>query len=106
MDDSIPRNRFVKSPLVFLFLVSVLVVSTLVVASEYFLRPQIELELKQKITHRFAQVGLAKTNIELSGRDVILNGSVKSKDAVMRAERATKEIWGIRQVDNQILIKN
>jgi predicted S18 family serine protease len=48
MDKPIDTDRFAKSPLIFLFLVAVLVVSTLVVASDYFLRPQIEAGLKNK----------------------------------------------------------
>jgi hypothetical protein len=48
MDKPINTDRFVKSPLIFLFLVAVLVVSTLVVASDYFLRPQIEATLINK----------------------------------------------------------
>lgn len=100
MNDSTKSEQSGKSPLILLFLVAVLVIATLVVASNYFLRPQLETELRKEITHSFSQVGLGDTKIELSGRDVILNGAVSSK-----AENATKEIWGIRQVDNQIIIK-
>ena len=50
MKDREESTRFIKSPLIFLLLMGVLVVSTLVVASEYFLRPQIEAELKKEST--------------------------------------------------------
>jgi len=54
-------DRFTKSPLIFLLLIGVLVISTLVVASEYFLRPQIEAELKKESTPRFAVISTSET---------------------------------------------
>jgi len=53
--------RFIKSPLIFLLLMGVLVVSTLVVASEYFLRPQIEAELKKESTQHYAVTATPET---------------------------------------------
>ena len=105
MNDPTSSNRFSKSPLIFLLLVAILVVATLVVASEYVLRPQIESELKQKITRSFTQAGLAVEDIKLSGRDVTLNGEVSSTMTAQKAENTTKQIWGVRQIDNQIIIQ-
>ncbi len=51
MNDSTEPERPTKSPLIFLFLIGILVISTLVVASEYFLRPQIESELIKSSIH-------------------------------------------------------
>ena len=53
-------ERFTKSPLIFLSLIGILVISTLVVASEYFLRPQIEAELKKEPTKRFAVISISE----------------------------------------------
>lgn len=50
MNDSTKSNQSKKSPLVFLLLMGILVVATLVAASEFFLRPQMESALKDKIT--------------------------------------------------------
>ncbi len=47
MNNSTESGRLAKSPFIFLILIGILVISTLVVASEYFLRPQIESELKK-----------------------------------------------------------
>ena len=105
MNDSTSSNQFIKSPLILLVLVAILVIATLVAASEYFLRPQIESELKQKVTHSFAQAGLSIADIELSGRDVTLNGAVSSKLVAQKVENTTKQILGIRQIDNQIIIQ-
>nr|AJG37973.1 hypothetical protein [uncultured Gammaproteobacteria bacterium] len=45
---SVKSPKSPKSPLIFLLLIGALVISTLVVASEYFLRPQIEAQLKKR----------------------------------------------------------
>lgn len=95
-----------KSPLVLLVTLSILVVATLVVASSYFLRPSIEQELKRVLTTRFSNVGLTQTVVNISGRDVVLNGVVKDQSEAKKAELTAKETWGVRQVDNQLLIKN
>lgn len=105
MNDSASSDRFSKSPLIFLLLLAILIVATLVAASEYFLRPQIESELKQEITRSFAQAGLSIADIKLSGRDVTLNGEVPSTFAAQKVENTTKQIWGVRQIDNQIIIQ-
>ena len=104
MNDSTQSDRPAKSPLVLLLLVGVLVIGTLVAASDFFLRPQLESELKKEITQNFSLAGFNNTKVELSGRDVILNGTVSSQAAIIRAESATKKIWGIRDVSNKLLI--
>ncbi len=85
---------------------AILVIATLVAASEYFLRPQIESELKQEITHSFVQAGLSVADIKLSGRDVTLNGAVASKFVAQKVENAAKQITGVRHINNQIIIQN
>ena len=52
-DTPIKPERSDKRPLILLLLVGILVISTLVVASEYFLRPQIETELE---TYKLYQI--------------------------------------------------
>jgi hypothetical protein len=100
------QSKTPKSPLVLLTSLSILVVATLVVASGYFLRPGIELELKKELISHFASTGFSSTIVHISGRDVILNGAVENKADALKAEKTAKEIWGVRQVDNQLLIKN
>lgn len=60
MNDSTKPERFTKSPLIFLLLIGVLVVSTLVVASEYFLRPQIESALEKSNIHTIMEQPMIK----------------------------------------------
>ena len=80
--------------------------ATLVVASAYFLRPSIETELKKKLSDGFSKAGIVCCLITISGRDVILNGAVPNKATSFKVEKTAKEIWGVRQVTNKLLIKN
>jgi len=50
MNNSTKPEPRAKSPLVFLMLMGVLVVATLVTASEFFLRPQMENALQENAT--------------------------------------------------------
>lgn len=84
--------------------IAVLVISTLVVASTYFLRPNIEDNLKTELKYRFSQVGLGNAVIDVSGRDVILMGDVNNKAEVIKAENTAKKIWGVREVENKLLV--
>lgn len=95
-----------KSPFVLLTSLGILVIATLVVGTTYFLRPSIEHELKEKLLHNFANAGFVNTIVNISGRDVTLHGNVQDKAEALKAENTAKETWGIRQVDNQLLIKN
>ncbi len=95
-----------KSPLIFLGLIAFLIVSTLVVASSYFLKPSIELELKIKLEQSLANVGIFNTGVKLSGRDVILNGQVNSISDLIKAEKIAEGVLGVRDVTNQLLVKN
>ena len=62
MKDLDKSEQFTKSPLIFLLLIGLLVISTLVVASEYFLRPQLEAELKKETSQRFAIISTFETS--------------------------------------------
>ena len=65
-------TQFIKSPLIFLLLIGILVVSTLVVASEYFLRPQIEAELQKEPTQYFSISSLKETSkAHMSDQEII-----------------------------------
>jgi len=65
MNNSTESNRSAKSPLIFLLLIGILVISTLVVASEYFLLPQIESELEKSSLHQVKrQVVIKKQSFE------------------------------------------
>ena len=60
MNNSAEPERSAKSPLIFLLLIGILVISTLVVASEYFLRPQIESELAKSNVYTIIEQAVIK----------------------------------------------
>ena len=98
-------HKQAKSPLVFLITLAVLVVSTLVVASSYFLKPSIETELKNQLTKEILMLGLFNPSIKISGRDVTLTGVVSKQSDVMKAENIARHVAGIREVSNQLVVK-
>jgi len=64
-------ERFTKSPLIFLLLMGILVISTLVVVSEYFLRPQIEAELKKESAQLSTVISTAESSKEKASSKLI-----------------------------------
>jgi len=94
-----------KSPLVLLFLLTLLVISTLVTASAYFVRPSIETELKGKVIEKIEEKGHKNMVVNVSGRDVTISGSVDSKEESSSVERMSSEVKGVREINNKLLIK-
>ena len=86
-------------------MLGVLIISTLVAISSYFILPSIELDLKTKLVANLSQTGLTSSNIRVSGRNITLYGSVSSNTDITVAEDIAKSIWGVRQVNNSLLIK-
>jgi hypothetical protein len=99
-------SRTSKSPFTLLVLLALMVIATLVVISNYFLRPSMEMDLTKKITSNLIRSGLEGTSITVSGRDVTLEGSVKNQADAVKAERLIQENWDIRQLENKLVIKN
>ena len=83
-----------------------LIIATLTFGSAYFIEPNVETDLRNKLLTRFTQLGIANNVVSISGRDVTLTGSVKNKKESIMAENTALAIQGIRQVDNKLLIKN
>ena len=103
-----PRNLSFKpkSPLVLLFLLTLLVISTLITASAYFLRPSIETEIKEKVIATIEEKGLGNMTVDVSGRDVTISGSVDTESDSSRVEKISSEVQGVREINNKLLIKN
>ena len=95
-----------KSPLTLLVLLAVMVIATLVVISNYFLRPSMEFDLTHKITKNLLSYGINNAVINVSGRDVTLTGSVLNHDESIKAVKLIRKNRDIRQVDNKLVIKN
>ena len=95
-----------KSALLLLGTLGILIISTLIAISSYFLQPAIELDLKRKLIINFFKAGIDTSIIHISGRDITLNGSVSSKNNANIAEDLAKKISGVRQVKNNLSISN
>ncbi len=103
-----PRNLSFrsKSPLVLLLLLTILVISTLITASAYFLRPSIETEIKEKVREKIEEKGLGNMVVDVSGRDVTISGYVDTKEKSSKVEKISSEVQGVREINNKLLIKN
>lgn len=97
-----------KSPFILLLLLSILVISTLVVASLYFVRPNLETELAQRVSHNLEKEGVSDTKVDVvvTGRDAVITGEVESIVVAKKIEQTAKDTCGIRFIDNQLLVKN
>lgn len=95
-----------KTPLVLLLFISLLAVVTLVTASSYFLRPVMETEIKEKIVDKMKEAGHADIEVEVSGRDVTIKGTVKSEEESSSLEKVSSKVQGVREINNKLLIEN
>ena len=95
-----------KSPLTLLLLIACLVISTLVMISNYFFRPGLELDLKNRIVSKLYSYSLYNPVIRVEGRDVVLNGVARNQEEAEKIEAEIQSISGIHQVDNKLLINN
>jgi len=95
-----------KSPLTLLVLLGIMVIATLVVISDYFVRPGMEQDLTDKVTQGLHNQGLLNATVKVRGRDVMLSGSIPDSVNSKQAEEMIQQIQGIRQIDNNLVIKN
>ena len=104
-DTYVPKlSHSAQSALLLLSIIGVLIISTLVVISSYFLRPTIELDLKEKLVISLSDVALENQVINVSGRDITLHGSVGDIREATIAEETAKKVWGVRQVSNNLFV--
>ena len=97
-------NNTPKSAILFLGIVGLLTISTLIAVSSYFLLPSIENDLKTKLSANLSKAGILNSTVNVSGRDITLNGFVFSKSDAELAEVIAKKTWGVRRVTNKLLI--
>lgn len=83
-----------------------LVIATLVMISNYFFRPGLELDLKNKILSKQYSHQLLNPNIKVEGRDVILKGIARNKFEAAKIEAEIQSVSGIHDVDSRLLIQN
>ncbi|PID33778.1 MAG: hypothetical protein CR955_00530 [Thiotrichales bacterium] len=95
-----------KSPLMLFLLIGILVVATLVVISNYFLRPGLELSIKDQVRSDLRKGGIETVKVSVDGRDVLLEGFTLNRADWVKAESIVNNIRGINQVKNQLVVKN
>ena len=95
-----------KSPLTLSLLIACLVIATLVMISNYFLRPGLELDLRNRIVSKLHFQNLLNPVIKVEGRDVMLSGIVPNEGEAEKIEARIQSISGINQIDSQLFIEN
>ncbi|KAG1657139.1 5'-3' exonuclease [Nymphon striatum] len=95
-----------KSPLTLLLLIGIMVISTLVVISNYFLRPSLELNIKDEVSQNLKENGFKSVKVKVEGRDVLLEGFIFKQEDSLKVENVMSRIQGIHQIDNQLVVKN
>jgi len=93
-----------KSAILLLGILGALIILTLVAVSSYFLLPSIEHDLEMKLKTSLSKVGIFNSEINISGRDITLNGLVSSQSDAVIAEIIANKTWGVRQVTNSLSI--
>jgi len=95
-----------KSPFILLLLLGFLAIATSVAISNYFIRPGLEAELKQRITSTLEKQRLEKVSVIISGRDVIIGGNTDDKLQASIIKKAIEKIEGVRHVESKIVVNN
>ena len=95
-----------KSPLTLSLLVACLIIATLVMISNYFFRPGLEMDLKNRILSKLYSHRLLNPVIKIEGRDVILKGIARNKSEAAKIEAEIQSVSGIHNVDSRLLIQN
>lgn len=67
-------------------------------------RAGIEGELRSRAADALAEAGYAWLDVEVSGRQVTLNGAVFSERDKEAAEAALRSIWGIGDIDSRLMV--
>ena len=99
-------NSNSKSSLTLLTVISCLVISTLVVVSYYFFRPNLELDIKNQIISKLNSYDVMNAVIDVNGRDVILKGITSNSLEARKIETEIQNISGVNLLESKLLIKN
>ena len=95
-----------KSPLTLSLLIACLVIATMVMISNYFFRPGLEQDLRNKVISKLLFKNLLDPEIKVEGRTVTLNGMVPDAREAEKIEAEIQSISGIHHIDSQLLIEN
>ena len=105
LNSELNREPKPKSPLTLLLLIACLVIATLVMISNYFFRPGLEQDLRNRVVTKLYSHQLFNPAVSVEGRDVVLNGVVRDKFEAAKIEAEIQSISGIHHVDSKLLIQ-
>lgn len=94
-----------KSPFTLLFLITLLIISTLVMVSNYFFRPGLESDLKNRIISTLYTHDIFNAVIDVNGRDVVLKGITSNSDEAKKIEADIQNISGVNRLHSKLLIE-
>ena len=95
-----------KSPVTVLFLITVLIISTLVMVSNYFFRPGLESDIKNRIISALYSHAIFNAVIDVNGRDVVLKGITPNPVEAKKIENDIKNIKGVNQLYSKLVIES
>jgi outer membrane protein OmpA-like peptidoglycan-associated protein len=85
-------------------LLTLLVVATLTLLTLWFKQPVIETDLLQRARQTLTEAGLPPSGLHFSGRDGVLSGTVASEAEASRLVEIASQVYGVRDVDNQLIV--
>lgn len=90
--------------MVLLLVVSLLVISTLVVLSNYFLRPGLELDLRNRVISTLNAHNISNAKINVEGRNVVLSGFANNLLEAKQIGSEVEKISGVSYVKNKLVV--
>ncbi len=64
-----------------------------------------EMDLKEKVVDIIEEKGHLSINVDVSGRDVTLKGTVNSEEESSSLESISSKVKGVHEINNKLLIK-
>jgi len=95
-----------KSPLTLLVLIAFLVISTLVLVSNYFFRPGLELEIKNQVLSKLYSHNIFNAVIDVKGRDVSLHGVTTDLSVAKKIEAEILNISGVHKLESSLHVQD
>ena len=95
-----------KSPLTLLLSITVLIISTLVMVSNYFFRPGLESDLKKRVISTLYSHNIFNAVIDVNGRDVVLKGVTPNSNEAKKIEADIQNISGVNHLYSKLLIED
>ena len=83
----------------------VIPVAFLTAMAYFFIAPKLESGLSLDTEQALRAAGQGWANIKIKGRDVVLNGTAPSKEALDKAVDVAGGVSGVRRVDQNVVVR-